>query len=555
MEESQGTGPDSTDAEAAFHVRPRYSHGYGAAEGASDSATSISSQLEPAPAGVVAFVGRCLRGPVNEAVPVGSFVEFQQKFGGLWKGSTLPHAVEQFFEHGGEQALIVRVVSAAKAPTLDLPADDDRLVLVGVCPGSREYLRASVDHDGISPQDTDLFNLVVQRLRAPGSELVEAQETFRRVSVFSGSTREVGRVLAASKLVRVKGQVPQQRPQISRGSGPRSLIGYVECHQDGDDGQLLSDYDLIGSEATHSGVFALQEGQPFNFLYFAPPAPDRDLGISVLVVGARFCRDRHALVLVDPPLAWKTAQDALDGIRDWAFHSHDAVMFFPRLIAMDRLHGRLEGFAPSAAAVGLLVRDDHSTAGLWCDDVEPALLRPPAQPSVWVDRQQRSLLAQRGVNSLRATRTAARDVAAPHTLAGEFSASMDERLLSARRFALFVSASIERGTRWVALEGNSPRSRDRVGRQVERFLLQLAEAGAFAGRERNRHYFVICDERLNGPLEQANGEFRLLYGFQSRHGSACQSWLVVHRAGGSHTRSASLNQLAIAEMLSEPQVE
>ena len=100
--------------------------------------------------------------------------------------------------------------------------------------------------------------------------------------------REVGRMLASSSLVRVKGHVPQERPQITRGPDPRSLIGYIECHQDGQDGQLLSDYDLIGSEAAHSGVFALQGGAPFNFLYFPPPAPDRDLGISALVAAAIF---------------------------------------------------------------------------------------------------------------------------------------------------------------------------------------------------------------------------------------------------------------------------
>jgi hypothetical protein len=534
--ETSGTGSDSADADAVIHVRPRFD---------TDREPAPGSHIIPASVGVVAFVGRCVKGPVNEAVPVHSFVDFQQKFGGLWSGSMLPHAVEQFFEHGGEQALIVRVASAGKAPTLDLPAGNDRLVLTGVCPGSREYLRASVDYDGISPQDTDLFNLVVQRLRTPGSELVEAQETFRRVSVFPGSAREIGRMLAASSLVRVSGAVPQERPWVTRGPDPRALVGYIECHQDGHDGKALSDYDLIGSEAARSGVFALRGGAPFNFLYLPPPAIDRDLGMSALVIGARFCRAHHALLLVDPPMAWRTAQDALDGIRDWPFHSQDAVMFFPRLTAMDRLHGRMDNFEPSAAAVGLLVRDDHSTPGVWSDDVDPALLRPPAQPAVWVDRQQRLQLAQRGVNSLRATRTAARDVSAPRTLAGEFSASADERLLSARRCALFISASIERCTRWVAMEGNTERSRDRVTRQVERFLMQLAEAGAFAGKERNRHFFVICDERLNGPIEHASGEFRLVYGYQSRHGSARQSWLVVHRAGDSQTRPTSLNPLAV----------
>ena len=303
--------------------------------------------------------------------------------------------------------------------------------------------------------------------------------------------------------------MPQERPQITRGPDPRSLVGYVECNQDGDDGQPLSDYDLIGSEAARSGVFALQGGAPFNFLYIPPPAPDRDLGMSALVVGARFCRRHHALLLVDPPLAWKTAQGCAGRHSRLAIPQPRCADVLSR--ASRRWTACTGAWTPSRPVPRPWACWCATTAprtGVWSDDVDPALLRPPAQPSVWVDRLQRLQLAQRGVNSLRATRTAARDVAAPHTLAGEYSASMDDRLLSARRLALFVSASIERGTRWVALEGNSPRSRDRVSRQVERFLLQLAEAGAFAGSERNRHYFVICDERLNGALEQANGEFR-----------------------------------------------
>jgi hypothetical protein len=114
--------------------------------------------------GVVAFVGRTLKGPVNEPVPVSDFTRFQQLFGGLWEGSLLPHAVDQFFEHGGAQAVIVRVASGARAPTIDLPAGRERLTLAGTSPGCQEAVRASVDHDGIAQADPDLFNLVVQRV-------------------------------------------------------------------------------------------------------------------------------------------------------------------------------------------------------------------------------------------------------------------------------------------------------------------------------------------------------------------------------------------------------
>ncbi len=101
------------------------------------------------PTAVTAFVGRTLKGPVHRPVAVTSFAEFQQVFGGLWQPSTISYTVEQFFEHGGGRAIIVRVANGARPPTITLPAGAGALRLAGVNAGSREYLRASVDYDGI----------------------------------------------------------------------------------------------------------------------------------------------------------------------------------------------------------------------------------------------------------------------------------------------------------------------------------------------------------------------------------------------------------------------
>ena len=60
---------------------------------------------------VTGFVGRALRGPLNRPVRVRSFAEYQQEFGGLWQPSMLSYAVEQFFENGGREAVVVRVVN------------------------------------------------------------------------------------------------------------------------------------------------------------------------------------------------------------------------------------------------------------------------------------------------------------------------------------------------------------------------------------------------------------------------------------------------------------
>ena len=63
---------------------------------------------------VAAFIGRTLKGPVNQPVSIRSFAEYTQIFGALWQPSTVSYAVEQFFENGGRVALVVRVVNGAR---------------------------------------------------------------------------------------------------------------------------------------------------------------------------------------------------------------------------------------------------------------------------------------------------------------------------------------------------------------------------------------------------------------------------------------------------------
>src|ERR1700679_3683553 len=69
-----------------------------------------------------AFVGRTLRGPVGRPILITSFTQFQHMYGGLWQPSPLGYAVEQFFDHGGREAVIVRVVNGARSATLTLNA-------------------------------------------------------------------------------------------------------------------------------------------------------------------------------------------------------------------------------------------------------------------------------------------------------------------------------------------------------------------------------------------------------------------------------------------------
>jgi Bacteriophage tail sheath protein len=509
--------------------------------------------IERVPTGIAAFVGRTLKGPVNQPVPVASFVEFQQVFGGLWQPSTLSYALEQFFENGGRRALVVRVVNSARPPTITLPASGSALRLIALNPGSREYLRASVDYDGIGDGEPDRFNLVVQRVRSAASELIEDQEIFRRVSILPDSGRFVVDVLLESRLVRVTGPAPARRPE--RSMSGFGVIGYAVSNPDGDDGGPLTDYDLIGSAIDGTGLFALKGFPCFNLLCIPPLTRDSDVGLSTLLVAAKFCRERQALLLVDPPSAWLSARTALDSLRIWPFRSDSAVMFFPRVQAFDRLRGRIETFASCGAAAGMIARSDESWPVWAAAEGEESILRPGLRPAVAVTDSDRTRLAQAGVNTLVSVRSNVRTAISPRTLAAGGCGISDWKYLSARRLSLFIAASIEQGTRWVALEHNGPATWEKARALAEGFLDTLAEQGAFIGTTPDESHFVIGDERVNRPSLVAEGKFNLLYGFATSKPGEFDTWLVTHQAGASRVLPVSVNRATTSRHRVEWEIE
>src|SRR5690606_32978180 len=131
---------------------------------------------------IAAFLGRTERGPVDEAVPISSFDDYRRVFGGHSNASFVSDAVQHYFLHGGRAAIDVRLANRATHATLDVPAGDDTLRLVARRPGAREYLRVSIDYHRVA-DDPHRFNLVVQRIGRPGSNLVEDQELYTGVSL------------------------------------------------------------------------------------------------------------------------------------------------------------------------------------------------------------------------------------------------------------------------------------------------------------------------------------------------------------------------------------
>ncbi len=502
--------------------------------------------------GVTAFVGRTLKGPVNWPVVVTDFTAFERVFGGLWQPAPLSYAVEQFFDNGGKTAVIVRVTNGARPPTLVLGGGAAQLRLQALAPGTREHLRAAIDHDGIGDHEPDRFNLVVQRVRGPGSELVEDQEIFRRVSVRADSRHYLPLALGESRLVRLIGPLPVERPPVTPPAHPADLVGYVAVGNDGDDGAPLTDYDIIGSAQANTGLFALRRGPPFNMLCIPPLSREQDVGLSTWLVAGRLCRDCHALLLVDPPREWQSAAAAVDGMRGWPFRADLAVMYFPRLLANDRLRGRIDTFAPSGAVAGLLARA-AATAMPWSPlEHGEVPLRPGLRPECAVTDAERARLAQFGVNVFGAARLTHAGPDTARTLAAGNAGATDWRYLGPRRLAFFLAQSIGRGTRWMLFERNGPALWRRAAAQVEAFLAELDAEGAFPASAPGEGYFVICDERLNDPRRAGT---HLLFGYAGSRAGETHSFLVSHRGGDTTVRAVAANRYTTCARRVEEEIE
>jgi len=502
------------------------------------------------PGAVTAFVGRTLRGPVDQPVVLYSYADYQQVFGGLWQPSTVSYAVEQFFENGGRQAVVVRVINGGAPATISLPCGGEVLILEAQSPGSREALRASIDYDNIGPAEDKRFNLVLQRVRAAGSEHIEDQEIFRRVSVEPGTARFVATALQESSLVRVRGTVPSRRPDRTFRAGSRHPIGYVDSNPDGDDGAPLTDYDIIGSQQRGTGLFALRGTDFVSFLCVPPLTRERDIGPSALVVAMRLCRELRALLIIDPPTEWSDPAQALHGLRELALQTEDALMCFPRIFAYDRLRGRYEVFANSGAVAGVLARLEEQRPWWQPGADEELLLRPGARPVRMLNDAERARLAMHGINPLQSLRAANPRPLQLRTLARGAAGSTESGWLTARRRWLQLMNSLERGTRWILHDVRDRNSWSRMRGQTESFLKPLADAGLFGEGPAESAFNVICDERLNSEEDLAAGQVHMLVSLRGLRPEEYRSFLITHGGQGSRVRPVRSNVLPAGLRLS-----
>jgi uncharacterized protein len=482
---------------------------------------------------VTAFIGRTAMG-TDEPTTINSLGDFERRFGGLDPAYSLSYSVRDFFQNGGAQAVIARLYKKKSGEGVNDFAKISltNLDLLAASRGSwANALRVRIDDKvsadiatryGLLP--TDLFNLTV---RHSGTG---AMETFLNVTV-KESPRRVDRVLAnESAMLRVAtampgtlvppkhDDTPADGKTIWTDDNTSSPVKTADMASDSDPLDLAT---YQGSDADKTGIFALRKTDLFNLLCIPPDTREGDTPKAVYSAALDFCVQRRAMLVVDAPAAWKSANDIVknnnQALTDLALtgeRARNAALFFPRLIEPDpKRDGQLDTFAPSGAIAGLMARTD-TNRGVWKAPAGVDAAISGAQGlSVSLTNEENGQLNPLGVNCLRVFPIIGSVAWGARTMRGADLLADEYKYIPVRRTALYIEESLYRGLQWVVFEPNDEPLWAQIRLNAGAFMHNLFRQGAFQGSSPRDAYFVKCDKETTTQNDINLGIVNVVVGF------------------------------------------
>jgi uncharacterized protein len=525
---------------------------------------------------ITAFIGRTRRGPVNEAVTINSFGDFEKRFGDLWVDNALGFAVRDFFLNGGSQAIVVRLyhgdpgdpgnpgavppVPAVPAPATVAALTVGALQFVAASEGRwGAGLRVAVDVDNLSADvatamgvaKTDLFNVTVRDASTGQTE------RFLNLTVKS-SPRRVDKVLLAdSSLLRYNG-TPAANTAIAAGMDAVSTAekGWTDAKKALTDKQnagtaVAADVTAVATAKTtldtaldtakkavsdglwltvqdfvtagdKKGLFALEQADLFNLLCIPPyhaPNDALDVDVNLVTAAAAYCEKRRAMLLVDAPKDWTDKDKARTKFNDAnndnvGARSRNAALYFPRLLQPNPLRdNQMEVFAACGSVAGIFARTD-TQRGVWKAPagLDATIVGAPSL-SVALTDDENGELNPLGINCLRAFQAAGRVVWGARTLRGGDQLADEYKYVPVRRTALYIEETLYRALKWVVFEPNDEPLWAQIRLNVGAFMHGLFRKGAFQGTTPRDAYFVKCDKETTTQNDIDLGIVNIVVGF------------------------------------------
>lgn len=456
---------------------------------------------------IAAFLGTAARGPTDRAKLLTSFSEFEAIYGGLSVDSHLGYAVKQFFDNGGAQAYVVRLVGAgATAGTAAVPALSVKASSTGAWSGAYG-LRFTKTASG------DRFSVEVLRKQV-GKALDDKNfpprtvERFDALSMKQGDARYVRTILNTQSGVVVVDADPAADAAIPEGTFALAA---------GEPGAALAaGTAAFGAAviASGSGYHLLETVDLFNILCVPgfSPAPETNVQLQEL---SKFCLDRRAMLLVDGKPDLNPADEVASFLADLPLAVSDNVaLYYPWLRVPDPLNGNVpRDLPPSGFIAGLYARTD-GTRGVW---KAPAGTEAKLVGTLGVSKPmtdiQNGKINKLGINCIRDFAVYGTVSWGARTLSGNDDAPSDWKYVPVRRTALFLEESLFRALKWVVFEPNDEALWGQIRLNVGAFMHTLFRQGAFQGKSPQEAYFVKCDKETTTQNDINLGIVNIRVGF------------------------------------------
>lgn len=484
-----------------------------------------------------AFVDFFGKGPVDRAVRITSWTQFDRVFGGLDTRSEGSYAVFQYYLNGGQVAWICRgLADTAKTASVTLQGSSplhDVLVVSASSPGAwGNAVQVRVENVA----GKGVFNLLAREVSysPSGRQQVVASEGFLNLSMDKTSPRYVvDAVNASSVLIHVvEAASSAGAPPADTGLDASSAPAYSPLGQA--PGTAGSDGDVpptgptapVTAWTTGKGAPALQTAMsrltsiaPYTFNLLCIPAAsalEPNGRNAVLAAAHKLCEDKNAFLIVDLPAEVATPDSVVTWLNDAAnpnLGRTNAAVYFPRLLVPDPLNdNRSRNVGPSGTLAGVYARTD-STRGVWKAPAGvEASLQGSSVASVLDDLSNGDLNIV-GVNVLRNFPIFGNLSWGARTLRGADQEASEWKYIPVRRMALYLKESLYQGLKWVVFEPNAEPLWAQIRLNVGAFMHDLFRKGAFAGLTPRDAYLVKCDAETTTQTDVNNGIVNILVGF------------------------------------------
>ena len=444
---------------------------------------------------IALFLGWARRGPIDRAVRISNFTDYQRAFGVLDKGSLLGYGVKHFFDNGGAEAYVLRLADTAAAKVSKVTIGS--LAIEASSPG-----KWGDSYDiKITPRSDDTSHFRLQVLDRDNNNA--PVESFENLSVASADPR-----FAASAINDRSAFI-----KVTVGAAPTTPTADTKPLAGGDNGTELKPDTANFKNAllAQFGIGTVTDRIDIFNLVCVPGETDP----TTLGALQTACKNRRAFLIADAPST--ATVTTMDADLNPALRSSDApysAMFFPWVKAPDPLQeDALVDFPPCGFVAGVFARTD-SSRGVWKAPAgSEATLNGATGLSITMSDAENGHLNPRGINCLRTLPVYGNVVWGSRTMHGQSDRGSEWKYIPVRRMASFLEESLYRGTQWVVFEPNDEPLWAQIRLNIGAFMQNLFRQGAFQGKSPREAYFVKCDRETTTQTDINLGIVNILVGF------------------------------------------